>query len=455
MSLDGVLETFFRDRAPLASGDVVLVAFSGGADSTALLTAICDHAGSRGIRVMAAHVDHGLDPASRERAEAAKKTATALGIHLVVSRQDVTPQKRRGESLEMAARRIRYRELERIATEVGARYIATAHHRDDQAETVLLRLAAGHGLSGLGAIPARRGAIVRPLLGQSRVDLLDLVRRRGLSWVEDPTNRDLSAPRNLVRHRLLPALEAETPGISNALARLARAARGANRRLSRTLERRLRPDREGSVITVSRRALERLAPVLLPHAIVYLLRCSGSHRRPSHRALAYLESLLTAGAPVGVDLGGGWRLEEARAGKLALLRTPERTPPFAYNLEVPGEVHIGELSSSLRLRAGRAEPWMFRGDRRRAGFSLPPETREQLTVRNRRPGDRVQPLGSSSPRKLKDLLIDHRIPKNERDRLPLLCHSDRILWVPGVTIDHEARIRNGSEIWVAEIIPDE
>jgi len=467
VDLEQTLEAFFRDHAPLARGDTMLIAFSGGADSTALLDAMCAYARPRAIRVAAAHIDHQLDPGSRARAEAAKATAATLGLALIIHRQNVPAQKRRSESLEVAARRIRYRELEKAASVLGARYIATAHHRDDQAETVLLRLASGHGLSALAAVPARRGSIVRPLLGQSRKDLLRYVRRRGLTWIEDPTNRDLTTPRNRLRHLLIPILGAKNPDIAIRLASLAQAAKGANTRLTREFDQLLAPSREGSAVTVSRRVLETLPTTVLPHAIVHLLRCCGSRRRPSRRALGYAAALLASQAPVGVDLGGGWRIEEARTGKLRILQTPEPTPLFAYDLTVPGEVHLGELASSLRITAGCVEPWMFRGARLRAGFSLPLDTRDRLTVRNRRPGDRVQPLGSPSLHKLKNLLINHGIPKYERDRLPLLCHSERILWVPGVTIDHEARIRAASregsragsreesDIWVAEIIPDE
>ena len=467
VNLEQTLEAFFRDHAPLAGGDTILIAFSGGADSTALLDAMCAFASPRGIRIRAVHIDHQLDPGSQVRADGASTAAAALGVELIVNRQDVRAQMQRGESLEMGARRVRYRELEKAASAFGARYIATAHHRDDQAETVLLRLAAGHGLSALAAIPAQRGSIIRPLLGKSRKDLLRYLRHRGLTWIEDPTNRDLTTPRNRLRRLLIPILRAKDPNLSIRLASLAQAAKGVNTRLAREFDQLLTPSREGSAVTVSRRVLETLPATVVPHAIVHLLRCCGSRRRPSRRALGYAQALLSSQAPIGVDLGGGWRIEEARTGKLRILRTPEPTPLFAYDLTVPGEVHLDELASSLRVTAGRVEPWMFQGARLRAGLSLRLEPRERLTVRNRRPGDRVQPLGSRSRQKLKSLLINHGIPKCERDRLPLLCHSERILWVPGVTIDHEARIRAASregrragsreepDIWVAEIIPDE
>lgn len=455
MELDQKLDAYFRTVAPLDEGDLILVAFSGGADSTALLAAICAYSRRRNLRVEAGHIDHQLDPESSYRAEAARRSAASLDLDLVVQRQNVRAQQRRSESLEMAARRVRYRELEAMADSLSARYIATAHHRDDQAETVLLRMATGHGTSGLSAIPRRRGRIVRPLLDCRRSELIEYARHHHLEWTEDPTNRDLETPRNRIRAVVMPGLEARDPGIAGRLAGLATSANRANERLAHELEQRLEPQLDGSTIVVRRVDLAALPTALAPSAVVHLLRRCGARRRPSQPALAEVSARIACGQAIGVDLGGGWRIEDLGADRLRLLQTPAPTPRFAYNLSVPGEVRLDELAASIQLRAGRKQPWMFRGDRLRAGLSLPIQPGERLTIRNRRPGDRVQPLGSTSRCKLKNLLINHGVPRRERDRLPLLCHSDRILWVPGITIDHNARIREGMDVWVAEIIHDE
>ena len=455
MDLVHTLEVFFRDHAPLARGDTLLVAFSGGADSMALLAGLCAMAPAAGVRVAAAHVDHRLDSASTARAEAAERASARLGLPLIVVTRNVGTLRSPSESLEMAARRIRYRELEAIADSIEARYLATAHQLDDQAETLLLRLAAGHDLRALSGIPARRGRIVRPLLTLPRRQLIEFARERALGWLEDPTNRDLRTPRNRIRHLLLPTLERRHPGIGLQLARLAQAAQRANARLAAELDARICPRRRGSTVLAARHTLERLPESLVPDAVVHLLRTAGGHRRPSKSALGHVRELLATRAPIGVDLGAGWRIEDVRGGEFRIFRVPDPTPDFAYNLGVPGEIRLGEIASTLRLRSGSQEPWMFRGDRLRAGLSLTLEPGEELTVRNRRPGDRVHPFRRSSRHKLKDLLIEHEIPKHERDRLPLLCQGERILWVPGVTIDHEARVRDDSNVWVAEIIPDE
>ncbi|HUP42706.1 MAG TPA: tRNA lysidine(34) synthetase TilS, partial [Thermoanaerobaculia bacterium] len=196
-------------------GDLIVVAFSGGPDSTALLHGLARLAPERGLRLLAAHLDHGLDAGSGGRAAAARRLAGRLGVECVVARREVAALAAPGESPEAAARRVRYRFLEEVRRARRGRWIATAHHRDDQAETVVLRLLQGSGVPGLAGIQPVRGRVVRPLLELGRAQLaaaLEADHRGALDPVEDPTNRDLRRPRNRVRRALLPALEAAEPG---------------------------------------------------------------------------------------------------------------------------------------------------------------------------------------------------------------------------------------------------
>src|SRR3954470_17839462 len=236
------LEDFFR---PLAeSGEGVVVAFSGGPDSTALLWGMAGIAPRLSLRLFAAHLDHALDAGSASRAAAAARLAARLGVPFVAARRGVLAGS--GESGEAAARRARYAFLEEVRQDAGARRVATAHHRDDQAETVLLRLLFGSGLEGLAGIrpvSPGRGTVVRPLLGAPRAELAAAIPAE-LVPVDDPTNHDLAVPRNRVRHRLLPALDRgdrtdltdpTDPGLASRLARLAGRARAAGAALDRRL----------------------------------------------------------------------------------------------------------------------------------------------------------------------------------------------------------------------------
>ncbi len=447
-----VLERFFGRIA--GSGDLVLVAFSGGPDSSALLSGLTRVAGGLGLRLHAGHLDHGLDADSPRRAAAAADLAARMEVASTVERLRAPGPG--GESPEAFARRHRYAFLERLAGRLGARWIATAHHAGDQAETVLLRLLFGSGLDGLGAMARVRGRVVRPLLGCHRADLRRHLEGTGLEPVADPTNLDLAAPRNAVRARLLPHLEAREPGIAQRLCRLAAAARRANRRIESLLEPCLAPEpfhsltrRRPRGIAASRRLLESLPAELLSPALALLHRRAGAPYPASSAARRELLRQVRSGGAVGCDCGDGWRWEGS-AGRLLLVRGASSPGDFAYNLVVPGSVDIPEIGSTVRLTRGRVAPWMFQGRVDRTGLADDDLAARQVLVRNRRPGDRIRPLGSSR-RRLKDLLIDRRIPRSERDRLPLLVVDGEIAWVPGVTIAERFRLGDEPSAWIAEI----
>lgn len=453
------LDGFFADRASTAPsdgrasispGEGIVVAFSGGSDSTALLHGLVLWARDRAVSLYAAHLDHGLDDGSASRARRAARIAAALNVPFIAARRPVSAMRHRGESPEEAARRLRYRFLEQVRVERGARYLATAHHRDDQAETVVLRLLQGTGPAGLAAMEPRKGALVRPLLELSRSQLAGWLRHRTPGPLDDPTNRDLAARRNFVRHRLLPALGSSAPDLHRDLAGLAVTAQCARRaldmRMSTALEPRSLP---GGGLAVERGRLEQLPTVLLGPALALLHRRAGAETSPGVGVQRELARQLGVGGAVGCDCGAGWALASI-GDRVALRRKTLPPAPFAYTLAVPGRVELPAGNGALRLSRQTARPWMFRQSGRRVGFSLALNAGDRMTVRSRRPGDRIRPFGCSYDRRLKDLLIDRKVPRSERDRLPLLCVGGRVVWVPGVTLDERCRLTAEEKAWVAE-----
>ncbi len=191
-----------------APGEALVVGLSGGADSVALLDALALLRGPRRLRLVAAHLDHGLRPSAAEDAAFCRALCARLGVPLREGRADVRARAaREGRGLEDAARRERYAFLRRVAREEQAGVVAVAHTRDDQAETLLLRLLRGAGAAGLAAMRPRRGRLLRPLLDVPRDEVIAHLRARSLEWREDPTNADPAHLRNRVRHELLPYLE--------------------------------------------------------------------------------------------------------------------------------------------------------------------------------------------------------------------------------------------------------
>jgi len=222
--LQSALRRSLGDLGAPRAGETLLCALSGGPDSVALLHGLSLAAPRMGFRVIAAHLDHGLRPESGHDADFCRNLCLALGVSLHMGSADVRRRARRdGQGIESAARQERYAFLRGVARREGAVAIAVAHTRDDQAETVLLRLLRGSGSVGLGAMRSKRGRLIRPLLGVSRAQVLEHLASHALRWREDPSNADLALLRNRVRHELLPLLETRfNPNLRRTLARTAR-----------------------------------------------------------------------------------------------------------------------------------------------------------------------------------------------------------------------------------------
>jgi tRNA(Ile)-lysidine synthase len=187
-----------------------------------------------------------------------------------------------------------------------------------------------------------------------------------------------------------------------------------------------------------------------PAALAFLGRLAGAAHGPSAAAQAELWRQLEAGARVGCDCGGGWRWS-GRGEAVALCREAGATPRFTYTFTVPGRCDVPEIGCRVSLEPAALAPWMRRGDPRRAGLAALLPAGAVAEVRNRRPGDRVHPLGAPGERKLKDLLIDRCVPRADRDRLPLLCLGGRIAWVPGITVDERHRLPAEGPVWLAQL----
>jgi len=303
----------------------LIVAFSGGPDSTALLLALRACSAGFDFRPTAFHVDHRLDPDSARRAEAARRIARKLDVPF--TRGAARPQPT-GWSLEEWARSERYRLLAAAARTAGAGAVLTAHHRLDQAETVLLRILHGSGAGGLSSIrPVSRWLgvpLLRPLLDVEPAALGRYVVERGIDPVDDPTNHAPGPHRNFVRHRLLPALELEVLGLAGQLDRLARAARGAERAVCRGRDEVVEPSAREQSCEVRLDSLIRLPAALRPAALAHLHRLAGAAYPPTRRARSELERQIgqpkLAGRAIGCDCGGGWRWEQ-RGDRLRVVRS--------------------------------------------------------------------------------------------------------------------------------------
>ena len=237
------------------------------------------------------------------------------------------------------------------------------------------------------------------------------------------------------------------------LARLGDRARSAARTVDRLLSERLAVAPAERGIAVERAVVEALPAGLLPAAFAWLHRQAGAPYPAGEAARSELLRQLRGSGRAACDCGGGWRWETA--GELLILRRPEpareTVPDFTYTLEIPGSLEIPEIAVRVRVSRRAVEPWMLQGSPHRAGLALPLMEGDLVTIRNRRPGDRIHPLGARGSRRLKEVLIDRRVPRHVRERLPLLCVGERIAWAPGVTIDQRFRLDGHATAWVAEV----
>ena len=438
----------------------VSVALSGGADSVALLIVMRELADSEQFRLAGAlHLNHQLRGAAADADENfCRRLAAQLQVPLHVERIDVAARARvAGVSIEQAAHEARDEFYLRAAAQASASSVAVGHTKEDQAETFLLRLVRGAGPRGLGGMHPRSGIVVRPFIETARADLRELVQARGIPFREDATNDDTSIPRNRIRHELLPFLQARfSPAIVDVLVResvIAREDAGCLDELAAAAADRIVSHSSAGVELPIEGLLE--LPPAIARRVIRLAQLAASGGR--FIGFEAVEAVLRAAVSKftgSLDLPGH---RVARCGdRLVLSRTSGRRArrpaiAFSYELPVPGTVRVPEaacaVSADIRdVPAGQSAEALSRlsglGDE-----AIVEATRVSgpLLVRNRKPGDRLRPLGLEGHKKLQDLFVDAKVERAARETIPLVVDAGgRIVWVAGHAVADEFRVTDGT-----------
>jgi tRNA(Ile)-lysidine synthase len=436
-----------RRRELFGDDDRVAVAVSGGPDSVAMIWVLRDLERTANWRLVGLiHVNHRLRADESEEDERfCRDLASRLALPIVVTAADVLERAReRRQSIEAAARIERYACFEQAASALDATRVATGHTRDDQAETVLLRLFRGAGGRGLSAIRPRRGIYVRPLIDVSRDELRADLAARGEPAREDSSNSDLTIPRNRLRRLVLPMILGDWPGAVAALARFAELAGDDEQFLAATAREvssavALPP--ANGVQQIDGRGLNQLPAALARRIVRQAIEAGGA--TPSFRDIEAVRALARSRKTRGhLDLDG---LQIEKAGSVVRFGGGESMEPpaaFEYPLAVPGVVTVIETGATIlaSLKRGPAVRPIL-GEPESVAVLQAEAVTLPLTVRSRRPGDRLRPLGSPGSRKLQDLFVDRKVPGFARDRVPLVVdHSGRIVWVVGHVIADECRV---------------
>lgn len=396
----------------------ILVALSGGADSTALLLSLCEKIGAE--RVCAFHLNHCLRGEESDRDERfCRELCERLGVGFKSSRRDILAEKQRGETTEQAARRIRYYELSLAAREFGCSMVATAHTANDTAETVLLNLARGAGGAGLGGIPPTRDldglTLIRPMLSATRADVERYLLTRGQSWVEDSSNASDDYSRNVLRHHVIPALERTNDRAVEHIAAAAELAREDEEYLRGEAVWLLQRARMDGRNGFDAELLADAAPPIRRRALrlAFAEVCDRTLERVHVEALERLCAVDDPSAKLSLP---GNVVARRVYDRLVIERDEQIEPPSESELAVGANIFGGYVVFAERAVAPtglRSQPYTLenpiylRADRR-------------YTLRTRREGDFIRPKGRGIEKSIKKLFVELKLPAAERDRLPLV-----------------------------------
>jgi len=435
----------------LEKGDRLIVGVSAGVDSMVLLHLLNTYREAFDLSLIVAHVNHGLRPEESEKeAELVQKESARLGLPFEYGRFNVKEfQKLGGLSPQDAARRIRFHFFHDLLKKHYAQKIALGHNADDQVETVLLRLVRGSGLQGLkGILPIREGKVIRPLLEVWRGEIESFAIEKKISFLLDSSNLKHDYLRNRIRLALIPLMEREyQPNFREIILRTSSILREENDYVERGAE-----EAYQKIVREERDTLS----------------FKFSEYQSLHQAIQWrvLKKIFERIYDWGMDMEeGGWSDVHKIYQKLHqsspsfLLELPRGVwvekrydivllekggikpfPPFEVELIFPGRTFIEEIKKEVVIEEANLN--QFKDCKESPHLSLMDYESLQfpLKIRNFRPGDRFHPLGVKGTQKLKEFFIDHKVPRFERLKIPLLISGEMIAWIVGYRIDERVKV---------------
>ena len=425
-------------------GELIIVAVSGGPDSICLMDILACLSKEMDTTLVIAHYGHGLRPEEdayetdmvREYARSLNvpfETERASGLGLVSS------------SLEEKARELRYDFLERIRIKYNAHKIAMGHNLNDQAETVLMRLLRGSGMTGLSGIPpVRDNTVIRPLIETGRQDIINYLKSGNLKYATDSSNKDNRFLRNKIRMELLPEMIKYQPGLIEILGKLARNLRDENSFFESLAEKwvdeRLEQDEKGDSFLYIHSLKD------LPNA--FIRRIIRSVIRRHHKTLYavrwdhvqnIIDLISNARPNISINLPEGLVIRK-EYNRLIFTSETACTEFFSYAIGDRGKKNIHEIGKTIGIEEFSDKEQAAISDAKNTALLDRDLLPYPLTIRNFRQGDRFIPLGMTGHKKVKNFFIDLKIPPAERKQIPILVKDDKIAWICGYRIDDRFKV---------------
>ncbi len=434
---------------------VVLLCVSGGIDSMALLDIFSSLKDELNIKLALCHLNHNLRGAEAARDQGfVEKAAKERGLDFYTRTLAEGELKDGGEgSLQERAREARYAFFAEAAKELNATRIALAHNKDDQAETVLMRILKGSGLKGLSGMPAVREPYIRPLIEVSRAEIEQYVKERGVGFVEDSSNKNIKYLRNRLRLDLIPLLESDyNPMIKEALSSLSAMAETdysfIENEASTLFNSALESEGEGALV-FSREPLAGAHPALSARVFLMAVRALKGSSKEFYRAHveSFLNLIRSIEPAASVDLPGGLKLRREYERVIIELDAEQMSASeYEVELNVPGVTRLGDTGETFKaeILEERLDP---KGASNMVAFfdlDVLDEKNGPLVLRTFRPGDRMTPMGMQGVKKIQDIFVDDKVARLTRGSVPILVCGEEVLWVAGLRQSEMAKLTPGT-----------
>ena len=420
-------------------GQQIIIAVSGGKDSMTLLYSMCRIADGLNLKINAVHINHHLRDNSNNDQILVEKFCKQLKINFTLDHLNPAT-KLKGESPEAWARNHRYASLERIRKEIGADWIFTAHHGNDQIETILFHLSQGTGISGLRGIHDNQGHILRPMLCFSRSDIDQYAAEMNIPWVDDSSNLDESIPRNNLRHNVIKPWERSNPDLVSAFHEISEHAKDANEALQFAANL-LIPDiikqKNDNLFSLDEEQLRAIPPLLRTILLRELIGTTEPWRRFTHNGLR----TFVTNAKIGqiYRLPNSWQLlKDRRQFILNKTKVKQKKPIVVYpNIKVNNGDFMFIWKTDIRLES-------VSDNRDTELIDANKINCQTLTLRPWLPGDRFHPFGMIGTKKISDYLIDEKVDLFSKENQWVLLDGGEIIWLCGHRISDEVKITDKS-----------